>query len=202
MISWVVENLNSLLLGIAAGLIVSFLLFITRPVRAFFGWLLSWLHAALAPLSIRGTWVAEFWRQDCCGEPRQGEAEDRKQSCCGEPRQGEAEDRKQGCCGSRQGKVEVFKVQQFRHWVWGTVIYPEKESRKYRFNGTIKAGVLVATYEVDGVERNTSIIDRGAFTLFLRQMGKVDKMEGRYSWTDDKAQKVISGGYVWRKREW
>ena len=95
-------------------------------------------------------------------------------------------------------EVVVVNVQQFLIWVWGTISHPEK-NRKYTFHGTIGGrGILDATYEG---EWDTSIVDRGKFTLFLLvQAGEVNRMEGQCSWTDGGNQEVSSGDCVWRKR--
>ena len=92
---------------------------------------------------------------------------------------------------------EFADVYQLCHWVWGTITYPNK-GRKYRFRGTLRSNVLVAMYEM---ERAGSTVDRGAFTLLLNPLGKVKKMEGRYSWTDDDTQQPEGDRYEWTKQE-
>lgn len=92
---------------------------------------------------------------------------------------------------------ESAKVYQLFHWIWGTIIYPNK-GREYAFRGTLKSDILVATYEVQGTGLT---VDRGAFTLFLNRIGDATTMAGRYSWTDDDTQQPRSDRYEWKKQK-
>lgn len=89
--------------------------------------------------------------------------------------------------------VESAKVSQFIHWIWGEINYP-KCGRTYKFRGTVRSNVIVATYEYGGED---GAIDRGAFTLLVDNTGK--KMNGKYSWTDDKTNKPEADNYEWTK---
>ena len=92
---------------------------------------------------------------------------------------------------------ELADVYQLFHWVWGTIHYPNK-GRRYRYRGTLRSNILVATYETEGTG---SAIDRGAFTLSLNPLGKVTDMKGMYSWTDDDTQQPEGDRYEWTKQE-
>jgi hypothetical protein len=91
---------------------------------------------------------------------------------------------------------ELAKVHQVLHGVWGTIEYPNKK-RIYKFRGTVRENVLIATYEV--TERR-STIDRGAFTLAVNSTGEVRKMIGLYSWTDDDSSIPEGDKYEWDKQ--
>ena len=92
---------------------------------------------------------------------------------------------------------ELVKVHQVLHWVWGKIYYPHK-GRIYKFRGTLRESVLVATYEVTG---RRSTIARGAFTLAVNPTGDVQQMEGTYACTDDKSSTPTGGTYMWYKKD-
>lgn len=91
---------------------------------------------------------------------------------------------------------EHAEVHQVMHWVWGKIVYPAKR-RTYRFRGSLRKNVLVATYEVQAAR---STIDRGAFTLALNATGNVRQMKGKYSWTDDDSGTPEADDYDWTKQ--
>jgi len=88
---------------------------------------------------------------------------------------------------------ERVEVQQFLHWVWGTISYSAKK-RKYNFRGSLRENVFVATYEFKG---SRSALDRGSFTLRLDDDGET--LEGKYSWLDSLKKEVHSDRYVWKR---
>lgn len=89
---------------------------------------------------------------------------------------------------------EQAEVYQIGPWVWGKIRYStEDKNREYKFKGTLRSEVLVATYEIE----NPISIDRGAFTLHLNNDG--DVMTGKYSWTDSKTTLPAADEYIWRK---
>jgi hypothetical protein len=97
----------------------------------------------------------------------------------------------------RKGKeryTEIAKVSQLFGKVWGTIRLDEAPARKYRMAGSIREGVLVASYEI--VEPK-EILDRGAFTLRLSPDGQ--KLKGCGSWTDDETTVPQGHQYVWTK---
>ncbi len=98
---------------------------------------------------------------------------------------------------------KVFKekaiVYQFLHRVWGKIIYHkegEEEDRIYKFSGTLRENILVATYEAKVRTR----LDRGAFTLALNKSG--NELDGKYCWTeDDQKEPEVQGDRYWWKRD-
>ena len=88
---------------------------------------------------------------------------------------------------------EIAKVSQLFDRVWGVIEFRKDGNlRKYRMGGTIKEGVLSATYDIMSPK---NVLDRGSFTLVLSKDGK--SMEGCYSWTDDNDQVPQGNKYVW-----
>lgn len=79
--------------------------------------------------------------------------------------------------------------------VWGIIKFQKgAEQRKYRMKGSIKEGIVVATYETI---RPRTVLDRGSFTLQLLPNGY--ELEGCYSWTDDDSRSPRDDKYVWVK---
>lgn len=93
--------------------------------------------------------------------------------------------------GPDLSESEHASVYQFRHWVWGTVLY---KRRLYKFRGTFRERVLVATYEPQNERR---ALDRGAFTLHLLMSG--DEMKGCYAWTDATSSAPTANKYEWQR---
>lgn len=91
--------------------------------------------------------------------------------------------------------TETVKVSQLFGKVWGIIQYKKDgQLRKYKMTGSIKEGVLSATYEIVSP---TEPLDRGSFTLALSPDGT--RLEGCYSWTDDDSQFPRGDKYVWMK---
>lgn len=143
-------------IGVSAGIVTSFILYLLRYV---IGNILN-LLAGLFSRKIRGKWKTTFLKNGDSFE-------------------------------------ESAEIKQLFHWIWGEIIYPNR-SRKYKFKGTVRSNVVVATYEIKK-DRNT--IDRGAFTLLVNPVGKVSSMSGKYSWTDDNTQNPEANNYNWTKND-
>ena len=94
--------------------------------------------------------------------------------------------------------TEVVKLNQFLHYVWGTVEYTPFDGKPmtYKLHGVIKQDVFVATYEI---KSEPASLDIGSFTVRISD-GLGQTMKGKYSWPDDQTLEVISGDYKWRKR--
>jgi hypothetical protein len=90
---------------------------------------------------------------------------------------------------------ELAEVRQVLSWVWGVIYYPAK-GRVYKFRGSLRSNVLVATYELRGKASIT--VDRGAFTLALTPGG--DKMEGTYAWMEGDLYPPQGGSYKWERK--
>ena len=90
--------------------------------------------------------------------------------------------------------TEIAKVSQAFGKVWGTIKLYSAPPRKYRIRGSVREGVLVASYEI--VEPK-EILDRGSFTLRLSSDGQ--RLEGCGSWTDDETTFPRGHEYVWMK---
>lgn len=88
---------------------------------------------------------------------------------------------------------ETVKTVQFARWVRGHIDYQEK-SRSYVFSGTMRGDVLVAGYETAG---QSSIRDRGSFTLAGNPVGELRVLDGCYAWTDDRTQRPRADEYIW-----
>lgn len=79
--------------------------------------------------------------------------------------------------------------------VWGVIKFQiGAEQRRYRMRGSIREGIVVATYETISPRR---VLDRGSFTLQLLPNGY--QLEGCYSWTDDDSRSPKDDKYVWVK---
>ncbi len=91
---------------------------------------------------------------------------------------------------------EVARLHQLGPWVWGTTVYADKD-RNYILKGTLRADILVATYETT---ESRSTVDRGAFTLTLSRFGKNTSMKGRYCWTDDDSVEPHADEYYWERQ--
>lgn len=100
----------------------------------------------------------------------------------------------------KQGEkvTERAWVYQFLHWVWGTIYFDAKD-RNYKFKGTIRSDILVATYEI--AKRGRSRVDRGAFTLALNLSEKPPELKGKYCWTDDDSRIPEGDEYTWTKED-
>lgn len=96
---------------------------------------------------------------------------------------------------SKDNFEELAEVRQVLSWVWGTIYYPAK-GRIYKFRGSLRTNVLVATYELRGKASIT--VDRGAFTLALTPGG--DKMEGTYAWMEADLYPPQGGSYKWERK--
>lgn len=95
----------------------------------------------------------------------------------------------------RDKQKESAQLWQLGNRVWGNIKFSKNGApRVYRMRGTIKEGILVATYEITG-ER--SIKDRGAFTLGLGPNGQT--LKGCSSWTDDQTDAPMGDKYEWKK---
>lgn len=89
---------------------------------------------------------------------------------------------------------ENAKIQQKAHHISGEIIYKtESEVNKYEFEGEFKNLILTARYWVKG----ESNLDRGTFTLMLRNNGRM--LKGFYAWYQDDRNDVVSGSYEWTK---
>ncbi len=95
----------------------------------------------------------------------------------------------------KEGRFEEdAKVRQKAHWVWGDIVYKTEEGIiDYEFKGEFKNLILTAQYGVKG----ESNLDRGTFTLMLRNNGRV--LRGFYSWYEDEMNDVMSGSYEWSR---
>jgi len=89
---------------------------------------------------------------------------------------------------------ECVLARQLVDRVWGRITLDAKK-RKYRFQGSIRSDVLVATYELN--DAKPQAMDRGSFTLKLNNDG--DRMVGCFSWTCDKTGEVRSDKYEWKR---
>lgn len=90
---------------------------------------------------------------------------------------------------------EIAKVSEILGKVWGTVTYQKgAQKRKYRMTGSIKEGILVATYEIVSPRE---VLDRGSFTLALSKDGST--LKGCYSWTDDDRTAPKGNRYIWTR---
>jgi hypothetical protein len=90
---------------------------------------------------------------------------------------------------------ETAQLHQLGPWVWGTTFYADK-GRIYKLKGTLRADILVATYETT---ESRSTVDRGAFTLTLTRFGRNTSMKGRYCWTDDDSFEPHADEYHWER---
>ena len=89
---------------------------------------------------------------------------------------------------------ENAKIQQKAHCISGEIIYKtESEVNEYEFEGEFKNLILTARYWVKG----ESNLDRGTFTLMLRNNGRM--LKGFYAWYLDDRNGVVSGSYEWTK---
>lgn len=90
---------------------------------------------------------------------------------------------------------EVAIVSQAFGKVWGIIqLHKGAQQRKYRMKGSIKEGIIVATYETISPRE---VFDRGSFTLRLLPDGF--NLEGCYSWTDDDSTVPKGNKYIWTK---
>lgn len=90
---------------------------------------------------------------------------------------------------------ETAKVSQPFGRVWGTIEFiKDGQLRKYKMGGSIKEGILSATYETLSPRE---VLDRGSFTLALSADGRT--LDGWYSWTDDESPTPKGDKYVWKK---
>lgn len=94
----------------------------------------------------------------------------------------------------KQSYTEIARVSQAFGKVWGTINLYRAPPRKYRIMGSVREGVLVASYEI--VEPK-EMLDRGSFTLRISSDGQ--RMEGCGSWTDDETTTPQGHEYVWIK---
>lgn len=90
--------------------------------------------------------------------------------------------------------TEIAKISQLFGKVWGTIRLYVAPERKYRMTGSIREGVLVASYEI--VEPKEGL-DRGSFTLRLSTDGL--KLQGCGSWTDGEQSVPQGHDYIWMK---
>ncbi len=88
---------------------------------------------------------------------------------------------------------ESVDVAQLGPFVCGRIRYDDK-ARWYRFTGTIREGILVGRYEING---RKSALDRGSFTLAGNRCGDLNVLEGCYAWTDDETQRPCADCYIW-----
>ena len=90
---------------------------------------------------------------------------------------------------------EIAKVSQQAHRVWGDIIYQSpSEIINYEFEGEFRNLILTGRYWVKG--RND--LDRGTFTLMLRENGKL--LKGFYAWYLGDEHDVVSGWYKWIRK--
>ncbi|MBM4341548.1 MAG: hypothetical protein FJ110_18635 [Deltaproteobacteria bacterium] len=90
---------------------------------------------------------------------------------------------------------EIAKVSQQAHRIWGDIIYQSPgEIINYEFEGEFRNLILTGRYWVKG--RND--LDRGTFTLMLRENGKV--LKGFYAWYLGDENDVVSGWYKWIRK--
>lgn len=90
--------------------------------------------------------------------------------------------------------TEIAKVSQLFGKVWGVIRLYGAPVRKYRIVGSMREGILVASYEI--VEPKEAL-DRGSFTLRLSSDGQM--LEGCGSWTDDETTIPQGHEYTWTK---
>lgn len=90
--------------------------------------------------------------------------------------------------------TESAKISQLFGKVWGTIRLYKAPERAYRMTGSIREGVLVASYEI--VEPKETL-DRGSFTLRVSTDGL--KLEGCGSWIDDEQTVPQGHDYIWMK---
>ena len=92
--------------------------------------------------------------------------------------------------------TETAQLRQIGGLVHGRIVNRSKDpNRIYKMRGTMRQGILVATYETIG---SNAVLDRGAFTLRLNADG--DEMTGYHAWTDDGNTEPSADEYVWRKK--
>jgi hypothetical protein len=90
---------------------------------------------------------------------------------------------------------ESAELHQIGRNVYGKILNRGREPhRQYKMRGTLREGILVATYETVG---SGAILDRGAFTLRVHPDG--NGMSGFYAWTDDEMRMPSADRYEWRK---
>lgn len=90
---------------------------------------------------------------------------------------------------------EVAKINQNAHSVWGDITYKtDSELIEYQFEGEFKNLILTARYWV----KNENNLDRGTFTLMLKNNGRT--LKGFYAWYLAADNDVISGSYEWIKK--
>jgi len=87
---------------------------------------------------------------------------------------------------------ETAKVYQNAHHIWGEIFY-QRESHliTYEFEGEFRNLILTARYSVKAQHD----LDRGTFTLMLRNNGKM--LKGFFAWYVDNENDVVSGKYEW-----
>lgn len=90
--------------------------------------------------------------------------------------------------------TETARVSQLLGKVWGTIQLDKAPMRRYRIAGSIREGVLVASYEI---MEPKEILDRGSFTLRLSSDGQ--SLHGCGSWTDDETIVPQGHEYIWTK---
>lgn len=89
---------------------------------------------------------------------------------------------------------EIAAVTQAFGKVWGIIQYQKgPQQRRYRMRGSIKEGIVAATYETISPKE---AFDRGSFTLRVLPDGF--NLKGCYSWTDDDSTIPKGNEYVWR----
>jgi len=94
----------------------------------------------------------------------------------------------------KESYTETARVSQLFGKIWGTIQLGKAPNRKYKIAGSIREGVLVASYEI---MEPKEILDRGSFTLRLSSDGQ--SMHGCGSWTDDETTVPQGHEYTWTK---
>lgn len=94
----------------------------------------------------------------------------------------------------KESYTEIARISQLFGKVWGTIQLDKAPIRKYKIAGSMKEGVLVASYEI---MEPKEILDRGSFTLRLSSDGQ--SLYGCGSWTDDETTIPQGHEYTWTK---
>ena len=161
------DLLPTLVVGVVAGLIAAVMAYLGRPALASMASTLISMLNNIVPILSHGRIVRGRWETTF------------KRTQDGELIQNN----------------ETARLSQIGGMVYGEIINISKNpNRKYKMRGTLREGILVATYETVG---SNAVLDRGAFTLKLNHQGNL--VDGFYAWTDDENSEPSADHYEWRK---
>tara|TARA_R110002110_G_scaffold95455_1_gene246500 strand:- start:52336 stop:52788 length:453 start_codon:yes stop_codon:yes gene_type:complete len=91
---------------------------------------------------------------------------------------------------------EIVTLKRKAHSISGTIAIIEgpNQGQTFELTGTFKNLILTATYSAEDRES----LDRGSYTLMLRQNGKA--MEGHSSFYEDDKNEIVTGPCTWRRK--